>query len=268
MDAVSTLRQNQILELLQELERENDITIIHAIESGSRAWGFPSSDSDYDIRFIYHHPQAWYISAFEKKDHIELEISDDLDAGGWDIGKMLRLMQKGNAAAFEWLYSPVVYRSNVQKTQLLKDLGAEIFNPAPVFYHYCSLAKKKLSDTATQTNAKYFLYALRALLCAKFVADKTVIDKATAPPVNFHVLVEEYLPANMQTQLNDVLTIKAQGGEKDTFEIPKELWMFANGLYQMLSSHKVTGDKCKDLEVFDEVFRKVVASSNISCFGE
>lgn len=253
MDAISTSRQKQIHELLHQLERENNITIIHAVESGSRAWGFPSSDSDYDIRFIYHHPQAWYISAFEKKDHIELEISDDLDAGGWDIGKMLRLMQKGNAAALEWLYSPVVYRSHEQKTQLLKNLSAEVFNPAPVFYHYCALAKKKLSSTATRTNAKYFLYALRALLCAKFI-----VDKAISPPVNFQVLVEEYLPIDMQIQLKDVLIIKAHGGENDTFEIPKELWVFADNVYQDLSSHRIEGNKYRTLNVFDEVLRRIV----------
>lgn len=253
MDAISTSRQKQIHELLRELERENNITIIHAVESGSRAWGFPSSDSDYDIRFIYHHPQAWYISAFEKKDHIELEISDDLDAGGWDIGKMLRLMQKGNAAAFEWLYSPVVYRSDVQKTTLIKNLSTEVFNPAPVFYHYRSLAKKKLTDTATHTNAKYFLYALRALLCAKWVAQKNIV-----PPVTFEHLVDAYLPVNLQAELADVLRVKAQGGEKDAFEIPNGLWMYADTLYKTLSLEAVAGDKCVELERFNLVLREIV----------
>ena len=253
MEAVSALRQRQILELLTELERANNITIIHAVESGSRAWGFPSSDSDYDIRFIYHHPQAWYISAFEQKDHIELEISDELDAGGWDIGKTLRLLHKGNAAAFEWLHSPVVYRSDTQKTTLLKNLGADVFNPAPVFHHYRSLAKKKLTDTATRTNAKYFLYALRALLCAKWVAETT-----TAPPVNFANLVDVYLPVNLQAELADVLKVKALGGEKDTFEIRNGLWIFADTLYQALSLEAVAGDKCEELERFNLVFREIV----------
>lgn len=253
MDAVSPSRQRQILELLDELERANNITIIHAVESGSRAWGFPSSDSDYDIRFIYHHPQEWYISAFTQKDHIELEISDDLDTGGWDIGKTLRLLHKGNAAAHEWLHSPVVYRSDDKKITLLKNLAEDVFNPAPVYHHYRSLAKKKLADEATRTNAKYFLYGLRALLCAKWITEKT-----TAPPVHFASLVTEYMPTEAQAQLDEVLRVKAQAGEKDDFEIPDSLWGFTAGLYQTVSAGTVAGDKCVELDRFDLVLREVV----------
>jgi hypothetical protein len=103
-------RTPEIQQLLGTIERDNEVTIIHAIESGSRAWGFPSIDSDYDIRFIYYHPPSWYLSAFEKKDTIDLAINDELDAGGWDIGKCMRLLHKGNMPIYEWLYSPVIYR--------------------------------------------------------------------------------------------------------------------------------------------------------------
>lgn len=256
MEAVTPERRSQILELLAEIEQANGIRIIHAVESGSRAWGFPSSDSDYDIRFFYHHSPEWYISAFEKKDHMELEISDDLDTGGWDIGKTLRLLHKGNAVVHEWLHSPVVYRSDERKTALIRSLAAEVFNSAPVFHHYRSLAKKKLADEATRTNAKYFLYGLRSLLCAKWI-----VDEASAPPVLFTSMVEAYFPSEVHAELDEVLRVKALGAEKDDFEIPKALWAYAEDLYHELTSADVVGDKCIDLERFDLVLRGIIGKS-------
>ena len=45
--------KNIILEKIKEIERTENVKILHCIESGSRAWGFASPDSDYDVRFIY-----------------------------------------------------------------------------------------------------------------------------------------------------------------------------------------------------------------------
>ena len=129
--------------LLKSIEKDNDISIIHAVESGSRAWGFPSADSDYDIRFIYHHSLDWYVSAFAKKDNIDLSFVGDLDAGGWDIGKSLQLMYKGNASIHEWLHSPVIYTSNAEKYGPIFELAKSVINPAAAFYHYLSFQKGK-----------------------------------------------------------------------------------------------------------------------------
>ena len=94
---------------LHELEQNNKIRILFACESGSRAWGFPSSDSDYDVRFIYVHPKAWYLSIHEMRDVIELPVNKELDISGWNLRKALRLISKHNAVLFEWMQSPVVY---------------------------------------------------------------------------------------------------------------------------------------------------------------
>src|SRR5687768_15680 len=99
---------SEISRLLSALEKDNDVRIVFACESGSRAWGFPSPDSDYDVRFIYVHKRDFYLSIRETRDVID-KTTGDLDVGGWDFRKMLRLMAKSNPVPWEWLQSPVAY---------------------------------------------------------------------------------------------------------------------------------------------------------------
>lgn len=254
MEAISKGRQAQILQLLSDIEVEHNITIFHAVESGSRAWGFPSLDSDYDIRFIYHHPQAWYITAFEKKDHIDIAIEDALDAGGWELGKCMRLMYKGNAVLQEWLNSPVVYRSDPEKHQQLRRLAADIFNPVAAFYHYCSQVKKRLADDKTRVNSKAFLYGFRSLLCAKWI-----VDESTAPPVLFQDLVQKYAGPGEIKDLNYVLDRKAGGAEKDKGPIPESLWRYVELTYKHLENEEISAPKTANIEKFDSVLRTIVA---------
>ena len=49
---------NIISSELQELEATEEIQILFAVESGGRAWGFASPDSDYDVRIVYAHKPA------------------------------------------------------------------------------------------------------------------------------------------------------------------------------------------------------------------
>ena len=99
-----------IIEKLAQIEREEDIKILHAVESGSRAWGFPSPDSDYDVRFIYVRKPEYYLKLEKTRDVIELPINDMLDINGWDLNKTLRLLHSSNPTLFEWMSSPIVYR--------------------------------------------------------------------------------------------------------------------------------------------------------------
>jgi uncharacterized protein len=114
--AVSLEARNLIEARLANLATEHQINIIYACESGSRAWGFPSPDSDYDVRFIYTHPWPWYLSLEEGADVIDLPLEDSpvgvLDIGGWDLRKTLRLMRKSNPVIWEWLQSPMGYQTS------------------------------------------------------------------------------------------------------------------------------------------------------------
>lgn len=105
--------QDIILDKLSAIEKENNIKILYAIESGSRGWGFASKDSDYDVRFIYTHPTDWYLSIEDKKDFIEVPIDDLLDINGWDIRKSLQQYKKSNPTLMEWLSSPIVYMETI-----------------------------------------------------------------------------------------------------------------------------------------------------------
>lgn len=99
-----------ITEKLNEIEEKENVKILHAVESGSRAWGFASPDSDYDVRFIYVRKKEDYLTLCEKSDVIEWQLDETLDINGWDLKKALQLFHKSNATLFEWSNSPIVYR--------------------------------------------------------------------------------------------------------------------------------------------------------------
>lgn len=250
---MNTARHQEIKNLITTLEAEKGIKVIHAVESGSRAWGFPSKDSDYDVRIIYHHEQDWYISPFEKKDTLEIPITDDLDIAGWDIAKALGLLYRGNATVHEWLGSPVVYQSNLEKHALLHKFSEKEFNSAPTFYHYISLAKKKFLDEQTQFNAKSFLYGLRALLCANWVTDNN-----TAPPVLFSKLTSHYLAPPQAEELDILLTEKFELKEKDTYKIPNKLWQYGIERYKEVSNNFSEKKKQENQEAYEQLLRKLI----------
>ena len=179
--------QQEIKQQLKNIEQNQNITILHAIESGSRAWGFPSPDSDFDVRFIYAHPKDWYLQLEAKRDVIELPINEILDISGWDLRKTLNLANKGNAVVQEWLISPIVYQTHASTSQLQKMvLGA--FNPIAIFHHYLSTAKNAFADinTGKQIKLKRFFYFARAVLSAQWIA-----QKQTMPSIVFAELLRD-----------------------------------------------------------------------------
>lgn len=251
---ISEEKTAQISTMLKSIENRFGVSIFCAIESGSRAWGFASSDSDYDVRFLYHHNPHWYVSAFDKKDTIDMAMTHDLDAAGWDVGKCMLLLYKGNATLHEWLQSPILYQQDEAKATAMRQLATRTFNPAASFYHYMSLAKRKLQDEKSKHNAKGFLYGMRALLCANYI-----VDKREAPPILFRDLCFIYLDDAILQQVADVLALKANRQEKDHDILPSELWSFAQQRYSSLGEVKVPGKREGDIEVYDKVMREILA---------
>lgn len=134
--------QTNILNQLKAIEHEKGVTLLYAVESGSRAWGFASPDSDYDIRFIYRHDLNYYLSLWEQPDVIEFMTKDDLDGSGWDLRKTVQLLAKSNAPLLEWLYSPVVYYENEAFATQMRALAKDCFSPIACLHHYLGTTKK------------------------------------------------------------------------------------------------------------------------------
>ena len=130
-----------ILEKLAEIEERENIKILHCVESGSRAWGFASPDSDYDVRFIYVRPKEFYLRLDKTRDVIEWQLDDTLDINGWDITKTLTLLHSSNPTLFEWNSSPIVYKTTNEWAKI-SEIITRYFVAKSGIYHYLSTAKR------------------------------------------------------------------------------------------------------------------------------
>jgi hypothetical protein len=143
---VSEAMRTRILGELDRIEHENNVRIVLAIESGSRAWGFPSPDSDYDVRFLYIRPEQDYLSVFEQREVIERPLDAVLDVNGWDLKKALRLMAGSNAVVLEWLTSPLRYRAVEAAADGLLQAARDVAHLPSFAYHYDRLARRSLGE--------------------------------------------------------------------------------------------------------------------------
>lgn len=228
---ISTDVFNEVTEYLEKIEQEQNVVILQAIESGSRAWGFPSPDSDYDVRFIYAHPSNWYLQLFEEKDVIEIPISDELDIGGWDLRKALTLANKGNAVIQEWMISPIVYKQS-QHYDSLNNIISKAFNPTKAYYHYRSMAKKAYLDLTDKDikKLKRFFYFARATLSAKWIA-----TYQTMPSIQFEKLVIELITdKEMVEKIEQLVIQKGKESEKSVQQVPTEIYLFIEAMFERL----------------------------------
>ncbi len=163
-----------IKDKLKEMEQAYNVKILYACESGSRAWGFASPDSDYDIRFIYVHPKEYYLSVDEQRDVIELPINDLLDINGWGLRKALRLFRKSNGPLYEWLQSPIVYNQDNEFANDIKNLMPSYFSPRATMHHYLSMAKSVFENdlVGVEVRLKKYFYVLRPILACRWIADR------------------------------------------------------------------------------------------------
>ncbi|MDZ5606008.1 nucleotidyltransferase domain-containing protein [Bacillus pseudomycoides] len=198
---------------LERIEKENNVKILFAVESGSRAWGFPSKDSDYDVRFVYIHSVDWYLSVNEKRDVIEYPISGALDISGWDIRKALQLFAKSNPALLEWIRSPIFYSKSSALPERLQKMSENDFDPKATIYHYLHMASKNYREflQGESVKLKKYFYVLRPILACKWLE-----EKGTLPPVEFERLITELsLEKNFLNEIEDLLIKKKAGVELD-----------------------------------------------------
>jgi len=200
---------------LERIERDNDVRIPYACESGSRAWGFASADSDYDVRFFYVHPRDWYLSVdLEfRRDVIERPLDDELDVTGWDLRKTLQLMRKSNPPLLEMLDSPIVYRADATFLGGLRELAALYFAATPCAYHYLHMARGNYREylQGDEVWLKKYLYVLRPLLAVRWLEDGRGMV-----PMRFRDLLDGVLPEGpVRRAVDELVAVKTAGGELD-----------------------------------------------------
>ena len=215
---------------LRRLEEAEDVRVLLAVESGSRAWGFESPDSDFDVRFVYVRPVEYYLRLQSTRDVLEWRLDEVLDVSGWDLDKALRLMRGANPSLFEWLASPIVYAED-SAFAAVRDLAADCFSPVASAHHYLSMVRTNMSgltgttrkaDEADRTDQaavagetirlKKCLYAMRAILACRWVVAERV-----PVPMLFRDLVDAQLEASMRGLIDELLEAKAVAGERDDY---------------------------------------------------
>lgn len=250
--------KERILEEIKRLEEQQDIKICFVVESGSRAWGFPSKDSDYDVRFIYVHRKEWYLSIDQKRDVIELPINDLLDMNGWELRKALQLFRKSNPPLMEWLHSGIVYYQAFSLVDKMKAIQEKVFQPHSALYHYLNMAKGNYRDylQGEQVKIKKYFYVLRPILACMWIEKYNSV-----PPILFQELVGDLLETGELKREIQTLLARKMSGEELSLEqrlpvinnfIEKEIIR----LEEYTKSLKILKDDLTPL--LDKIFREVL----------
>ena len=257
---ISTHMNERIAAELKNIEASKDVRVLYACESGSRAWGFASEDSDYDVRFIYVHEPEWYLRLEQARDVIEWKLNEALDINGWDLSKALRLMRASNPTIFEWLNSPIVYRE-LDAFSAPKELSGPSFAPRPTIYHYLNMARKNRVDhlSAERVRLKKYLYVMRSLLAAQWVA-----EKRTAPPVPFAELVNAELEPAVKPLFDELVQRKINIPESDLMPHVPELDVWIEHTYQEVEAAipNVPSFDKPEWDAYDRAFLDVLGISD------
>ena len=247
-----------IIKHLKDLEEKENIKILYCVEWGSRAWGFMSPDSDYDIRFVYIRPYEYYLSFDKKSDVIELEFDDMHDVCGWDISKFLPLLYKSNTTTFEWIQSPTVYYES-KEWKMVKDVCDKYFSVKDSLYNYLNIAKRNVREYLSDTKVKIKKYfcIIRPLLCCEWI-----MEYGVKPPFVFSTLYEKYTDGAIKESIEKLIKIKTSScgviqGEHDLI-IDKYINDEILKVENFLASYKKTN--YLSIDGLDEVFVKMLKS--------
>lgn len=251
--------REEILRRIAEVEKQHQVKVLYAVESGSRAWGFASSNSDYDVRFIYAHSLDWYLAVDleDKRDVIEYPIVDDIDINGWDIRKALKLFWKSNPTFIEWLQSPIIYVDNGDFALQAKNLLPQIAHSHKGMYHYLHMAKGNYRHYLKADNVplKKYFYVLRPLLAIMWLE---IYDEPA--PIEFDVLrklITDNKP--LDNAITQLLVQKRNSTEKELIPAVPVINQF---IESELARHALflpnNTAKAANFEQLNQLFRTVV----------
>ncbi|MDE7354079.1 MAG: nucleotidyltransferase domain-containing protein [Acetatifactor sp.] len=245
-----------ILLKMKEIEEKEHIKVLHVVESGSRAWGFASPDSDYDVRFIYVRDKDFYLSLRDTKDFIDWELNEVLDINGWDLKKALQHFHKSNATLFEWSNSPVVYYTTDEWKNLYGQAARKFFACKPTLYHYYGTANKNYHEYLTDDMVKYkkYFYVLRPILACKWIE-----EKKCPPPVLFDELFHSVLEDHMKAAVRDLLAKKRRMSEADKAPRIEKINQYIEEklVYYKALVESMEDDRNPDWEPLEREFRKL-----------
>ncbi len=209
----SYIFMKKIVKLLKDLQKDYNIRILFAVESGSRAWRMDSKNSDYDVRFVYSRDLKEYLKIDKSRDVISRTV-DDIDIVGFDLYKFCGLLKASNPSVIEWLISDIVYFKEQPKE--LVEFANIYYNNKALFWHYKSMCKSnyiKYIQSKEGITYKRYLYAMRGLINSLYVSKRKQV-----PPIDFLITIEEMkedIPAGVYKTLKDIIRLKKQGKEKD-----------------------------------------------------
>lgn len=246
--------ENEIRAALERIARNDGVKVLYAVESGSRAWGFASRDSDWDVRFIYIRAPEWYLSIKNRRDVLEYPLAAGLDVSGWDLKKALRLFAKSNPALLEWLRSPIVYREESSTIQRVRELASEFFSARSCMHHYHHMAEGNFREylRGERVRLKKYFYVLRPLLACRWTD-----AHGTMPPMEFQKLVEDQLPAKLHAAVGQLTERKRAGDELDDGPKIPEINAFIESELSRLEAQLGGEEKAEPpkWDVLDKVFR-------------
>ena len=228
---------------LKDIEITHGIKILYACESGSRAWGFPSPDSDYDIRFIYKKSIESYLSIKEEADFINFPLSDELDINGWDLKKTLGLISKSNAVPFEWLQSPIIYYEETDFAKELFTLCQPYFCRRTFIQHYLGIARgAKENSNNGEIGVKKLFYILRPLLAALWCVENNNI-----PPMEIMSLIK-LIPDELRKEILLLIEMKASCKERFEINLDNHLKIWIEDTFQRCLEYSKDIEK-RDLKI-------------------
>ena len=248
--------KDKIIKYLKTIEEEKNIKILLACETGSRAWGFPSPDSDYDIRMIYIHKKDWYLSLKEKKDSINLMYeNNDIDITGWELRKALRLLKKSNPPLLERIQSPILYLYDEEFLSEINKISKGVYSKISTIYHYLNMSKKIFEEieNSNKYKLKKLFYALRTAVTCKWIMEKDEI-----PPIEFNTMLENLdLDENLVKRIRELIILKADASETYLHSGETEVFLFIKGILELaeIKSKDLSAAKF-DSEILDVFFRK------------
>lgn len=246
----------EINEKLDEIERTEGVRVLHAVESGSRAWGVASPDSDYDVRFIYVRPKNDYLRLDEPRDVIEWQLDEVLDINGWDLKKALRQFAKGNATLFEWSGSPIVYRTT-EEWERIKEISRQYFSEKAAVHHYYGTANSTLQGYLLGDTVRYkkYFYVLRPLFAAQYIE-----KYHTAPPVLFDDLLKMDIPVDLRQAINELLEVKkrtTEGEENPQMPVIREFIQSETARQKEIADN-LEDDHNRDWSALNSIFLEII----------